>query len=138
MQNKKLLRAMAIIVTVALATGLFVLREHNLRGQRYTGEIEETYRTRDWLRGVIRSPTEAEYRYYRHYWRIREDSGRVRNVRLHYLLWKEGSPGTPVRKVAGERHPRIDTPEAERLRQIQDQMIDDVVDGVRRRIIGDE
>ncbi len=132
-KDRKILNGAILGVVLAGVVGTFLLSEQQARRQEYTGEIEEVFRRRDWLRG-FRDPLGAhEYRYYRHYWRIRDDSGETRTVRVHHLLWNRGEPGMPVRKVAGERSPRIDTPEEDSRRELQDQLMHEVVDGVQRR-----
>lgn len=47
-------------------------------------------------------------------------------------------PGTPVRKLKGQRWPYVDTVEAARQRQVQHEITGAIVDGVMKRVTGKE
>ncbi len=116
--NKKLSGGILLAISLAIAAAVFFANDHRLRGQSYEGVIQEAYRTRNWLRGFRRPLEHAAYRYYRHYWRIEEPDGSIRQVYIPHFLWKQGTSGTPVKKTVGERYPQINTPKASEDREI--------------------
>mgnify|MGYP000225395725 CR=1 FL=1 len=119
-KNKKLSGAILVVVTVAAVTSAFFIHDYYLRGQAYDGVIQETYRVRNWLRWFKAPLKHPEYRYYYHYWLIVDSDGVKREVRVPHFLWSKGSAGTPVKKVTGERYPRIDTPKANEDRNVME------------------
>ena len=98
------------LIAVVVAGAAFFVNDQNLRKQAYEGKIIETYRTRNWLRG-IKKPMDGKpkHRHYNHYWKIEDGSGQVRDVEVPHYTWSKGKTGTPVKKVTGERYPQVDT-----------------------------
>lgn len=129
LQNRKTLGTVGVILALAIGTGVWYANDSYRRKQAYQGVVEEAYKSRNWLRGA-RKPNRPAYRYYKYYWRVRDESGKLRTVRVNHALWPKGEPGTPVKKVAGERYPQVDTAEAEEQRQIKDQVIGETVNRV--------
>jgi len=129
LQNRKTLGTAGVILALVIGTAVFFVNDSYQRKQAYQGVVEEAYKTRNWLSGMKKRHRPA-YRYYKHYWRVRDEAGNLRTVRVHHGLWPKGKPGTPVKKVAGERYPKIDTPEAEEHRQIKDQIIGETVNRI--------
>jgi hypothetical protein len=103
-------RAMRIVIVLVVIVGFgvweFGIKAPEQRAEQYTGTISETYRSRDWLRG-LRSPSEPEYRYYDYYWTIQTDDGDEITVEVPNTTWSNGEAGKAVVKVEGNRYPQL-------------------------------
>jgi len=136
LQNRAV-RILVPVAVIAIAVGWFVAKGAWAKRQAYEGTIVQTYKQRDWLRG-FRKPTRSAHHYYDYFWQVRCGDGTIRNAEVTYGQWSSGKAGDPVKKVAGQRWPQIDTPEAERAREVRDQVLDSAIDGVKHKVFGNE
>jgi len=135
--QSRVARVAVPVIVIAIAVGWFFVKNELAKREVYEGTILQTYKQRDWLRG-FRKHTRSTHRYYDYYWQIRCPDGAVRNVEVTYGQWSSGKAGDPVKKAAGQRWPYIDTPEAARAREVRDEAVGAAVDGVKRKILGNE
>jgi hypothetical protein len=116
--------AVAVVGTVLVWE--FGIKAHRAKSEAWEGVITDTYRTRRWWRGFRRWDKPA-YRYYNYYWVVETDNGLSLPVEVPWHLWKQGESGNPVRKIRGERWPRLATPQAERDREVKQQVLDTIL-----------
>jgi len=136
--QSQLLRGAVVLVLILAALGWeFGIKASRTKAQVWEGVITRTYKQRDWLRG-LRKFNKPAYYYYDYYWEVKCADGRVRKAEVPHGTWQSGKAGLPVKKIAGRRYPVIDTPEAEQQRAIKQQVIDSAVDGVRKKVFGNE
>jgi len=98
---------------VLAVLGGFALWEFGIKGPRmeaeaYSGTVVEKSRSRNWWRG-LRQPGEPAYRYYTYSLTLRLESGGTREVKVPHSLYTRANPGDAIRKLKGERWPKLDT-----------------------------
>ena len=133
--GNKMARGLLVLLTIAVGAGWYFWEQSARKDEVYTGKIVERYRWRDWTRGFKRMG-KPEHRYYEYYWVIECDDGKTRDVEVLHHHFGDGKAGDPVKKVAGEVYPHIDTPEAARQRAVRDQVIGDAINGVKKKVLG--
>jgi len=116
-----------VILAVLLYTGYeFGYKAARARDQEWQGTIAEKSRQRIWWKGFKKPLEGNQYRYYDYFWNVRCDDESVVEVEVLYGLWNRSKVGDPVRKSKGERWPVIDTPEAEKNRELTDEILKNV------------
>jgi len=115
--NKTVNIVIAIVFTVIYGSWVFWIKPTKEKSQEYTGEIIEVYKKAKWMRMTKGITDPAQYRNYRYYWSIRNESGSIHSAEVPWRLWKSGKEGLPVLKTKGQRYPQINTPDATRKRE---------------------
>ncbi len=123
-------RSIGALVVVAVVGAVLIwefgIKAGQAKSTAWKGVITETYKTRRWWRG-FRKLNEQAYRYYAYYWMIETNDGLSLSVRVPWHLWKQGKNGNPVQKIKGERWPRLATPQAERARDVKQQLLNTIL-----------
>ncbi len=131
--GNRLTNTLLVVVVVVVTIGGFLTWEgykgRQAREQAYEGTLVEKERARKWWRG-FRQPGEMEYRYYNHYWIIETSGGERLRVEVPHTRYGRTDVGVPVRKDEGERYPVVDTPEAQRGRELSEEIEGQVWDAL--------
>ena len=106
MQRAKKLLALVGVIVVLVLVFQFGVKPRMLRFQAWEGAVEELFRLYDHSK-TSSSPHPAEHVFYNHYWRVKCDDGRVREVRLPYHVWGKATEGDRVVKRSGEAFPEV-------------------------------
>ncbi len=101
----------AVLIAVA-GVWQWGIKPRMARFQVWEGTLEDAYRMYDHSKETW-APHPAEYRSYRHYWKVLCDDGEVRTVELPYRIWGTGRVHERVIKESGTPWPRMAEPDDE-------------------------
>ncbi len=125
-----LVQAILALLILGAVLGLkFAIMASIAERQAWEGKITDTYKKRDWLRGLKKwRDMRREYLYYDYYWEVKCADGQTRQVEVPHHSWGKADVGDPVRKVRGERWPRLETTEAEQEREMKQRVLRSLFD----------